>query len=92
MSRPQFTLRTLLVAILLVAAFFGGAEFGEVQEQHRLAAERAKVQAAAARVAEDATAVRRATEALSALEASREYPEWADRLIDVEQRLSEASP
>lgn len=90
--RFQFSLRALLVLVLVVAAFFGGARFGEIREQRRLAAERIKVKAAAEKVMEDIAAVRRATKALSALKASREYPEWGDRLIEVEQRLSEASP
>jgi hypothetical protein len=45
MPRPQFTLRALLVAMFVVAAFFTGAEFGARREQQRLASERAKVEA-----------------------------------------------
>jgi hypothetical protein len=35
MRRPQFTLRALLVAILIVAAFFGGVRFE--RERRRIA-------------------------------------------------------
>ncbi|HVX12334.1 MAG TPA: hypothetical protein VHC22_14220 [Pirellulales bacterium] len=90
--RFQFSLRALMVAVFVAAAFFGGAEFGKVQEQIRLTGERARVQAREEKVAEDAVVVQRALEALSALKASRESGDWADRLIEVEQRLSEANP
>jgi len=43
MPRPQFTLRALLVAMLVVGAFFGGAVFGTKRERQRLEAERAAV-------------------------------------------------
>ena len=43
MPRPQFTLRALLVAMLVVAAFFGGVEFGRVEGQRRFEAERARL-------------------------------------------------
>lgn len=36
MPRPQFTLRALLVAMLVVGAFFGGMRFGERREKARL--------------------------------------------------------
>jgi hypothetical protein len=39
MSRPQFTLRSLLVAVLVVAAFFGGWTVGIQDERRRLGAE-----------------------------------------------------
>lgn len=39
MSRPQFTIRAMLVAMLVVAAFFGGIRFE--RERLRLAAEAA---------------------------------------------------
>ena len=35
MPRPQFTLRSLLVAILAVAAFFGGMQFERELERRR---------------------------------------------------------
>jgi hypothetical protein len=39
MPRPQFTLRALLVATLVVGAFFGGREIGVRGERKRLTAE-----------------------------------------------------
>lgn len=35
MPRPQFTLRALLVAMLVVAAFLGGLQFGQRREKQR---------------------------------------------------------
>ncbi|HJT34543.1 MAG TPA: hypothetical protein VJ783_21105 [Pirellulales bacterium] len=35
MKRPQFTVRALLVLMLVVAAFFGGIRFGERRERDR---------------------------------------------------------
>lgn len=37
MPRPQFTLRTLLVAVLVVAAFFGGIAYGKKLARERYA-------------------------------------------------------
>ena len=49
MHRPQFTLRALLVAMLVVAAFFGGMALG----LHRNAQERNNLREAVERLAED---------------------------------------
>lgn len=72
MPRPQFALRTLLTAMLVVAAFFGGLlvgrDAGKKEEHRRLASEWAA-----------------ATEAIQAADAEREAT--ARRRLDVDSLL-----
>lgn len=87
--RPQFTLRALLAVMLVVAAFFSGAEFGPKQEHQRLQSERASLKAEAAEVKRSAAAVMAAHQALRDQErrVSSEQAKRAARLTELERRL-----
>jgi hypothetical protein len=50
MPRPQFSLKTLLWLMAVVAAFLGGAEFGRLREAGRLAKDKERVAAQEAKV------------------------------------------
>jgi hypothetical protein len=64
MPRPQFTLRALLVAMLVVAAFFGGSQFGAKRERERLIDERIEVRKERENLMHDADVMAAAQKAL----------------------------
>ncbi|HWB07691.1 MAG TPA: hypothetical protein VG826_00500 [Pirellulales bacterium] len=81
MPRPQFTLRALLVAMLVVGAFLGGVELGAKRgaerEQQRLASQRARVEAAEKQMARDLKKIQQFAERQRRVEA-----DWLERHLD----------
>ena len=74
MSRPQFSLKTLLWLMALVAAFFGGVRLGRQRQRlEDIEAAIADVERAAVR-AEVMAAEARAEQARAQLEESSEHP------------------
>ncbi|HVX11631.1 MAG TPA: hypothetical protein VHC22_10660 [Pirellulales bacterium] len=91
MPRPQFTLRALLVLVLVVGAFFGGIELGAKREQKRLASDRSELKAAQDALQRTANTVQSAKTTLDEQERRvlKEQGERAKMLNERERRLAE---
>lgn len=91
MPRPQFTLRALLVAMLVMAAFFAGVRVGAKREQQFLESQRADVKAAEAKVARAARTVQAASKTLSERDrrVTKKQAERARMLNEGQRRLAE---
>jgi hypothetical protein len=89
--RFQFSLRALLVAMLVVAAFFGGSQFGAKRERERLTSE---LKSAHDKIARDTETLIRAHKILRALKGddSDEVRVEAAILSQLQRQLREKKP
>ena len=83
MSRPQFTLRALLVAVLVVAAFFGGSAL-ERKRQTRLQIELRS--ASEAVIGQQSRALQTAQKRIADLERDAEERKTAQRVPTLRRR------
>ena len=87
MPRRQFTLRTLLVAMLVVAAFFGGIAIGRKHQARQLQAERTATDEVIGKLREAHTgALRAAEKRIADLEKDAEERKTTQRMPTLRRR------